>query len=362
MMRPVRSVITSSDIARLAGVSRQAVSSVLTGRGNSKVCAVKHAEILRLAEELGYKSNVSALSLAGHRTYTIGLVSSWHGIIGAINRLIAEKIRASGYELLQVVQDSNQDGSNFPELISRGAEGIISSYKPSYDRGRVGVPVLQLGYDGCDVDIDYEETGLLVARHLLRHGHRKVLIVNSLQEITNGRWKYASLQETLQGKAEVRNLCLFRNPDGNSQVLAAIKDGFTGIFCAYDHIAWRLLTFLRQHGYRAPDDFAVIGFGGHVYNEYMNPTLTSVIYPVQELAELAVKHMIEKIVTGNHEKLQKPILVKPKLNPGRSCGCPERPLKCIFWEGNFTSVESAYQYLEQAPETLQDQYSLLTEE
>ncbi len=354
-------VVTSSDIARLVGVSRQAVSSVLTGRGSSKVSAAKHSRILRLASELGYRSNLSALSLAGHRTNTIALLSNWHGLAGAINRLIDVRLRELGYSPLQVGIETVVDEPLVSDLISRGAEGIICLHGLACERERSAVPILQLGYDGCDVDIDYDASSHLVADHLLYHQHRKVLIVNALEEETNGRWKFASLMERMRSEGEVRSICLLRNPEGNRQILEAVEQGFTGIFCAYDHIAWRLMTFLRQHGYRIPEDVALIAFGGHVYNEYMNPSLTSVVYPVTELAELTVKHMLEKIDTDNRKRLKKTVLVKPKLNLGRSCGCPERPLKCVFWEGNFISVESAYQYIEKAPDELQDQYSVLPE-
>lgn len=361
-MNVKRTLVTSGDIGRLVGVSRQAVSSVLTGRGSSKVSAANRTRILRLASELGYRSNLSALSLAGHRTNTIALLSNWHGIAGAINRLIVERLRKLGYSPMQVGIEGVVDESLMSDFISRGAEGIICLRGLACERERVAVPILQVGYDGCDVDIDYGAACRLVADHLLCHQHRKVLIVNAVEEQSNGRWKYASLMERMRLEGEVRSICLFRNTEGNRQILDAIKQGFTGVFCAYDHIAWRLMTFLRQHGYRIPEDVAVIGFGGHVYNEYMSPSLTSVVYPVTELAELTVKHILEKIDQGDRKRLAKPALVKPKLNLGGSCGCPERPLKCIFWEGDFTSVESAYQYIEKAPEELQDQYSVWVEE
>ena len=59
--------ITSKDIAKLAGVSRSAVSAVLNGHYN-KVSLEKREKILAIAQDLRYRPNPAALILAKKKT------------------------------------------------------------------------------------------------------------------------------------------------------------------------------------------------------------------------------------------------------------------------------------------------------
>jgi DNA-binding LacI/PurR family transcriptional regulator len=63
---------TIADIARLAGVSKGAVSYALNGRPG--VSEVTRARVLRIAEDLGWEPNSAARALSGSRADAVGLV------------------------------------------------------------------------------------------------------------------------------------------------------------------------------------------------------------------------------------------------------------------------------------------------
>ena len=60
------------DVATLAGVSKQTVSNVLSGRG--KVRSETGARVRRPIDQLGYVPNLVARSLATGSTQTVGLI------------------------------------------------------------------------------------------------------------------------------------------------------------------------------------------------------------------------------------------------------------------------------------------------
>ena len=64
--------ITIHDVSKAAGVSIKTVSRVLNSEPN--VRSETRARVLKLVEELNYHPSLSARSLAGQRSYLIGLV------------------------------------------------------------------------------------------------------------------------------------------------------------------------------------------------------------------------------------------------------------------------------------------------
>ena len=64
---------TAQDVAKLAGVSRSAVSLVLNGHGDGNIASESQERIRQAAKELNYKPNAVALSLRNQRTSVIGI-------------------------------------------------------------------------------------------------------------------------------------------------------------------------------------------------------------------------------------------------------------------------------------------------
>ena len=76
MARPSRArpAATSHDVAARAGVSQPTVSLVLSSNPKARVASATRERVLRAAEELGYRPNVVARSLARRRSYALGVV------------------------------------------------------------------------------------------------------------------------------------------------------------------------------------------------------------------------------------------------------------------------------------------------
>lgn len=75
--------------------------------------------------------------------------------------------------------------------------------------------------------------------------------------------------------------------------------GITALFCANDMTAIGAMRALKEDGYRIPDDISIIGIDDIPTSQYMSPALTTVHIPIEELGNMTVKLLIDRI-EGKH--------------------------------------------------------------
>ncbi len=79
-----------------------------------------------------------------------------------------------------------------------------------------------------------------------------------------------------------------------------MEAGATGIICASDPMALGVIRGVRAMGLTVPDDVSVIGFDDSPVNAFLDPPLTSLRQPVQDMASVAVTALVEQLRTGQH--------------------------------------------------------------
>ena len=91
---------TQEDVAKKAKVSRALVSLVM--RGSPNVSEQRRRRVLRAAEELGYRPNAYARSLASKRLHTIGVLINdvTNPYFGGVYSSLASAAEEAGFDLL----------------------------------------------------------------------------------------------------------------------------------------------------------------------------------------------------------------------------------------------------------------------
>lgn len=121
------------------------------------------------------------------------------------------------------------------------------------------------------------------------------------------------------------------------------EDGVTAFFCLNDFVAAAMVKSLQCAGIKVPEEAAVIGFDGLPFTEFTSPSLTTVVQPVQELARQSVKLLLEKIKNKSKktkkEEQSAPILLKPYLLVGESCGCSRNAMQNIGNAGSQSNLD-----------------------
>ena len=75
----------------------------------------------------------------------------------------------------------------------------------------------------------------------------------------------------------------------------ALEEPPTAVFCFADVLAAGAVRAAYDAGLRVPDDLAVVGFDDVEESQYAVPSLTSVGQNRAELAELAIRALLERV-------------------------------------------------------------------
>jgi LacI family transcriptional regulator len=102
--------------------------------------------------------------------------------------------------------------------------------------------------------------------------------------------------------------------------LLAMRPRPTGVFTSNDLQAVGLLRAAHEQDVRVPEDLAIVSFDGTQESEYCWPPLTSARQPIREMAEAAVRTVMEGDADHPaHQMFSVGLVIR------RSCGCVSEP-------------------------------------
>lgn len=312
-------------IAEECGVSTMAVSKAL--RGHSSISKKRRIEIKAIAERIGYQPNISAISLRGGKTHSIGIL--WglggpHDSIGLI-RDISLKLMDSDY--VSYIADSLGDpkiiNSCLKDYVARNIDGLIIQVhsKVELDNLLTAEVMRYLKQIGNVVIVNDTEADL---PETLQYDEIQRQRLPAIQEIidylaSQGRQRIVMLARALNPWREQQFIdclkahqldcknCRLLNPSENSafvpdEMLEQIKVGLSkndAILASNDQAAAQVIKYLQQHDVKVPEDIAVVGFNDSLLGPYITPPIASVNRCSPAIATVAVDLMMRRIKNKN---------------------------------------------------------------
>jgi DNA-binding LacI/PurR family transcriptional regulator len=319
------SAITIYEVAREANVSPSTVSNVLNGR-TSRMHPSTHARVEAAIRRLNYSPNRAARQLRSGGIHTIGLVvpSVANPFWGLFASLFEGVALASGYGVLlcNSGRDTERESTYLEELLNDGVSGVVlgtslrsaKHLAPLIKRGLRVVTLDRSSQDTdpkglVDVSVDNRAGSALLADHLWELGHRRFAFVLGEVESINR-------QERLEGftSALVRrgipesDIVVWRgtgNADGDptdlgrraAHAILSEPEGerITAIATVNDMSALGVYRGVRDAGYEVGTDVAVVGFDDIPLAQLVQPTLTTVRQPLEEMAGIALGRLLDMI-------------------------------------------------------------------
>ncbi|OCT16728.1 LacI family transcriptional regulator [Paenibacillus pectinilyticus] len=341
-------MVTRKEVAELAHVSEATVSRVFNGLGPMK--AATKERVLEAAKVLGYHPNAIAQSFARRRSGNLGVILPYMPKVHLFSAFyfaeilsgIGEQVREQGYDMLLslLTPDDELDYGRLYRSQKVDACVILGARDTESQRNSL-IQLQEQGHSFClvnqrfeglsflEVDADHVEGSYQAVRHLLAEGYQKIAFLNGSPQYSNSLdrlhgYEKAMLEAGLTIEPELMFEGNYSRTSGYEAAakLWEMRDRVEAIFAANDRMAIGLMQGLRERGWVAGRDFAVIGCDNSDAAKLSDPPLSSIGVPFFEMGKQAARAVLARVGHGavEHElqvKLPTELIVRQSSRIGK---------------------------------------------
>ena len=314
---PSQRKVTVLDVARVAGVGKSTVSNVLNGSG--RVGEAARARVLEAVDQLGYHPHHGARSMRVYRTMQLAYLMPPMQLQPTnllMMRFLQALVKAAAdraYGVLVIAQQPDPSGDIRRLVSSRGVDAFILSDMQPRDRRvellhALGMPFACMGRTGRGlpqswVDVDNAEAEAEAVRHVLDRGCTRLAYVGyassdywHVEREAGFRAGLASrgipgdgaglirVGDEASARARIRSFLSSAQPDA--------------VLAGNDDIAVTVYSAAAELDLLVGRDIAVVGFEGGINGDLLNPTLTSIILPLEDIAGRVVDRALRQVENG----------------------------------------------------------------
>ncbi|MGJ0624615.1 LacI family DNA-binding transcriptional regulator [Xenorhabdus bovienii] len=302
-------MITLEDVASYSGVSRATVSRVVNG--DKKVKAATRAKVENAIVELGYSPNLAARELASNQSNTLGLVTTSYrgGFFGALMDSIQTEAESHGKQLL-VMQGRNRAENEWQAIMhlhSLRCGGMILHVRAISDdklrqlaqsgRSFVLLDRLVAGLEPRCVVFDHHKASYLATQTLVEHGHTRIACVSGPLSRNPSQQRRQGFLDAMQDAGLNPVACLEGEYDlqsGYRQTRTILaKSRPDALFFCSEEMALGALLAITELGLCVPEDISIICYDSGERAAFVYPALTSVHFPITDMACFATRLLIE---------------------------------------------------------------------
>ncbi|URQ86899.1 LacI family DNA-binding transcriptional regulator [Pseudoalteromonas sp. SCSIO 43088] len=303
---------TIKDVAKVAGVSIATVSRVIHNKG--KVGDVCRARVKKVIVELGYRPNSNASALASNTSNTIGVVTPKLSMpfFGSLASGVENGARENNFKLLMAnsLYETESELKAIESLRENNCKAIILHSEYSDEKTLIKlakeIPGLVLinryipEISNRCVWLDNLSGAQLATQYLIERGHENFAVVTSIYQNRDPGCRVEGIRNILEKndlKLDANNVeeSTANIEGGESAVKALLAKGekFTALLAYNDLMAIGAIHALFDSGIRVPEDVSVIGFDDLLVGIACRPRLTTMHYPVEEMAHYATNLAIK---------------------------------------------------------------------
>ena len=301
---------TGVDVARMAGVSKSAVSRAFTG---GSVSDDARQRIFDAARVLRYRPNQAARSLKTNRSRLIGLAVTHldNQFYPEVIERISEAISEEGSRLVLFITHGEAElEPMIEELLGFSLDGVIlasgSFAMIVADECRdAAMPVVM--FNNVDlsgripgVAADNTHGAATVAGHFIERGHKRTAVISGITESSTSRERTDSFCKTMREAGLPAPIVVSGHytPEGAARAvrdLLAASQPPTAIFCVNDHMALSAIETCRDLGIEPGRDIAIAGFDNVAVAGWPSFSLTTYAQPVRQMVEACVERLFAEV-------------------------------------------------------------------
>ena len=306
--------MTLHELAKELNVSIATISRALSRPED--VSPATRARVLAAVHRYGYSPKANNRPLRTHQTRTIGVVLSdiRNAFFSSIVKAVEDVARANGYSVLicNADEDKTKEEAALQLLLDRKVSGVINcSTGANLDLLRAFQKGGALLVD-CDrlsgltdidsVIVDNELGATMATNHLIRLGHRRIATIAGPKHLSNARGRLAGFQAALHAAEIKENPAYvaygsFQQESGYraARKLLALRRRPTALFVANIEMMAGVITFVREHRVRIPDEVSLVSFDDSFWAQHVDPPLTVVAQPTEEMGKCAMELLLARL-------------------------------------------------------------------
>lgn len=318
---PTGRAVNLRDVASAASVSVATVSMVLNH--NPRISRATHARVQRVMERLGYQPNRLAQSLSSKYTNVLAVMlpdlrhAFADAYFGELISGICDRSKKLGYKVMleQATPQFIGERKHLELYDRRFVDGVLllgthdlHDYLNDFDPMTYPALVVDNNPRAGELQAldhvmcDYASGAHQALNYLLQLGHTKIGLITGASEITTARTVRSIYEQKLAmagASPEPTQIVdgQFTEEGGAEacrQILAAHPD-ITAIMAGNDKMAIGAMHLLHRVGKDVPRDVSVIGFDDLHHAAFVNPSLTTVHLPLDQVGAMATDRLIERI-------------------------------------------------------------------
>jgi DNA-binding LacI/PurR family transcriptional regulator len=322
---------TALDVARLAGISRSAVSRTYTE--GASVAPATRKKVLVAAKTLKYRPNLFARALITQRSNIVGLAVSGldNQFYPEVVQRFSEEFAKVGFRLLLFVTHGTAGPDPLlDELLKYRLDALILA-SSSVSSGlaeacrQAGVPVIMYNNvnprsDVPSIAATNRQGSRTVAAFLVAGGHRRFAYIAGFKEDSSSFERergYSSylVKHGLGLPVRAEGQFSFEGAVQATRTLLKLPKRPDAIFCANDHMALAALQTARvEFGLSPGKDISIVGFDNAAVSAWPAFQLTTYSQPTERMVARAIALIRESLkgrtLRGIHEELTGELLVR----------------------------------------------------
>ncbi len=304
---------TIYQVAELARVSLATVSRVMNK--NTNVSDKTRAKVLKAMQDLGYRPNAIAQSLASNRTNSVGLIiSELDGpFFGQVMEGIESELRLAGKHIIITAGHSDEasEKQSIDFLVSRQCDALILHVDAVSDEYLINLnkitPIVVVNRKIAELDnactsLDNEQGGYIATNALIAKGHRSIAYIAGPDWKIDSHQRFLGHQRALAEHNLEFNLELYYQGDFSEgsgfkgfQHCMSSAQAFTAIACGNDEMASGVMKAARALGMDLPKDLSVIGFDNVMFASYLYPELSTIDNSAFEMGKMATDIILKNV-------------------------------------------------------------------
>jgi LacI family transcriptional regulator len=307
--------ITIKDIAKALDLSTSTVSRAL--RGSYEISESAKKKVLEYAQKVNYRPNPIALGLKENKTNSIGIIvpvianSFFSNAINGVEAVAQER----GYRVMifQTQESSKNEKSCLEHVLAQRLDGLIMSlsgntkdYSTIKEMLDSDFPIVFFdrvpdGVEANKVVADNFQGAFNATEHILKAGRKRIGHITSPPVLSITKERLAGYKAALEANGLTYNENLVRYTDFNYDVMEQNQREFMldekpdALFAASDRIALKCFEAANSLKIKIPEEILFVGFTNLDVAHLLNPPLTTVTQPAQELGMEAAKILIDNI-------------------------------------------------------------------